>query len=917
MGYIKKKPLIVFCSSLLCLGLTHAQQVQDSTKKAVDALVKPLLQKNAESVSQEKGNQKLPAQKEKLSVSTISSSDDSAAAENNTESAKKFALGEVSVNLPDGSVTASMQTPSFSAMIDLSLSFNSGLYQSQKATDENSSAFGLPFGLYIKGLPYVHKVSNEGKNYLLLFWGGSDYYVDSDYESEINCDSQGNNCTGTYHSGLKYQTSKLYQFKTQHGNILIHREDGMIDSFEYAYVLTYANGATYYFDENGLCTIITDRFFQNDTTNNSKHIIQIDYVYDNEGPMDNLIESVTDADGTQLHFQNTSNYVKEIDYPKNPSGDGERFYFHINNGVLEDISTRLDDQYDLGYAFTYNTQGLLSRVDQVLYDRATFNEVRHYVDNEFSYKDVNNSYKVSSVDKLIYGGDGSQVGHDQQSYNYFVMATPQYQFGYDLALDGASRYDYNHATTEVDECIGINCDIKTAHYYNYYGLELMAQISENIDGINYRKISDTYNQYSGVDDSDPYEDSKLSPNYNQPVFSVTVGYNNDGKAISIQKSQSAYNDYGSPVLQESYPAVAYTQATQTLKATPKDKAKYKPMVDGVASSQSIIIPDYPSGIDPQSKTTYQYDNRYQEVILEDSLDCGVGVNKTDCSKALETIKTSVLTTDGKQVYQDKTAMKNLATGESADMPVISYYYGSDTAPCQTGDNYYNAALVCKKVASDDSGKSVTKTYGYTRNDTSGYFPELVTTTMRAYNDPTGVTTTAEVAGSMQESQGKTVTKKTAGYTTETVSTFASLNSVGVLGTNNLSKVTQYNVYGLPLLQKDKEGKTLTYSYDFKNMIVAKYLSPTDAVNGDNSDPILQSRSQYDGEHNLLKKFDQVGIDANGNPQYIITQTNYYDYKEGKALLKKQQDAFGNYTHYEYDSRLRPILKEVYQVKDSQ
>ncbi|MBK2125544.1 hypothetical protein [Fangia hongkongensis] len=931
MGNFTRKPIITLCSALFMYGALQAGGIDaggDSSafQKVIaksEASVKEAANKTAEK-SVTKSNGSIDSQQQKLSVSMLGDSADStAAASNNTEAAKKFAFGEISVALPSGAITASVKTPSFSAMMDLTLSFSSGLYQSQKATNEGSSAFGLPYGLFIKGLPYIHSVVNNNKNYLLLFWGGADYYISTDYQSEVSCDSEGDNCTSNYQSGLKYQTSKLYHFATTLGMITIHREDGTTANFNYSYVLSYANGATYYFNDQGLCTIMTDRYFQNDTEDNSKHIIQIDYVYSDRGAMDNLLSKITDADGTVLNFKNVGNYLSEIDYPKNASAEGEVFKFDVINGSLLGISSRLDDSYDIGFYFVYDTNGLIKNIEQVLYDKGGFNISRHYVDNEFSYykaTDDNNAYKITAVDKTIYGGDGSVVGHDQESYGYTVMSKPSYQFGSDVALDNASSYDYNHATTIVSQCIGINCDLKITHNYNQMGLELLTQTAENVDGTKYRKISDTYYQYSGIDDSDPYDNAKLAANYNQPIRTISIGYNNDELPVSIAKQEVSYNDYGSPLVQLAYPATLYTQTTESTQGVEQKhfiKRSKNVKAQNLGASQVIMMPSYPNGIDPVSKVTYGYDSRYQETILTDSLDCGVGVNHTDCTKARETIQTNILTEDGRHVEKEQTTLKNLATGESAVMPEVNYVYGSDTAPCLSGDNYFNAALVCKKTVSDSSGKSVTKSYGYTRNDKSGYFPEMVTSEYRSYIDPTGATTAAEVAGASQESQGVSVTKTTGGYETNVVSTFAAVTGMDKLGTQSLSKVTSYNVYGLPLTQKDKEGKVVTHSYDFKNMIMASYLSPTSSVNGDNTSPILQSRKQYDGLGNVIRQYAETSAGSNGaDPTYIVTQTNYYDYKEGKALLAKQTDAFGNYSTYQYDAQLRPVLKQVYQVQDA-
>ena len=905
-----KKKALALCLS----GLLLQMSIQAMSKEAV------VESDSAKVVSESSEANVLSGNNDsKLSVSLLSADNgDSAAAQNNTEGAKKLAIGEVSVSLPSGGVSVSVNTPEFSAVLDLSLSFSSGLYQSQKASGEDSSAFGLPYGMFFKGIPYLHKVMNSNKNYTVLFWGGADYYVDDSYASGIECDNDAQSCAGEYKSGLKYQVSKLYKFQTQNGGVNIKNEDGSEEVVIYKYKLTYANGATYYFNDAGLCVLVTDRYFENDRTNNAKHVAKIDYKYDDRGALSNQITSITDADGTVLTFKSSGSYISEIDYPKNSSGQGEVFKFNLTGGSLSGVSQRLDDEYDLGFTFSYDSSGLVYKVKQVLFSRGSFHVERSYVDYVFHYNkfsDDGNTYKVTELDKVIYGGTGEQVGTDQESYNYLMMIKPTYQFGADVALDRASNADYHQVASIVTQCIGINCDLKVSHNYNIFGLELLTQTAENIDNVDYKPISDTYYQYSGIIDNQ-YDNSTLSSSYNLPKSVISLAYNNAGNAVAIAKQSAVYNDYGSPVEQNQYPQTLYTG---NLKAPEKS---------ALLKGQSLAVPEYPSEIDPVTRKVFQYDPRYQNVTSTDTLDCAVGVNHTDCGKAREVIEQSLLSSDGRKVVQKYNTYKNLNTGETAMDKKITYTYSSDTAGCQATDTYFNAALVCKETVSDDHGKSVSKLYGYQRNDEEGYFPELVTVEQRDFTDPTGLTAMAEIAGEGQESMGQTVTHNRAGYETDAVSTFAALvdATTNKIGVQSLSKVTEYNVYGLPLVEKDKEGKKISYKYDFKNLIMEKYLEPTQTASANvqvtQIKPLLQSRVQYDGLGNVLKQWDITakpgvqGANGDDDTQLIVVQTNNYDYKEGKALLKKQTDAFGNYTVYDYDSQLRPVVKSTYQVKDT-
>lgn len=842
-----------------------------------------------------------------LAVTNMQSSGDSVTASGNTEAAKKYAFGTISVNLPSGIISMDFQTPYFSAMLDLSLSFNSNLYQVQKLSSDTASAFGLPYGMFIKGLPYVHTVSNAGKNYLLVFYGGSDYYVDSSYTGMASCDDQQSNCSDTYKSGLKYQTSKNISFQTKNYGIYLHLEDGTVVPVAYSYVLKYANGATYYFNSAGLCVLVTDRFFEDNKANNVKHAVRFDYLYNDKGPFGNQIKSITDPDGVVLNFKYSGSYLSEIDYPKNASGQAEVMRFNYNSGALFNISKRLDDSFDTGYKIAYDQNGLIYSIDKVLYNRGTFDVARNYVRNQFDYikaTNDNNAYKVSKVDKSIYGGDGSLLGNDRESYTYQVLKTPSYIYGEDVALNNASSYDYTHVATVATQCVGVNCDYEIVHNYNSLGLELLNQSYERFDGDKYRLVAESYNQFSGInDDNKGLDYSLLSANYSQPVASVQLVYNNDEKPVGISKVVNAYDDYGNQYLTKSYPLVSYIEAYQSPKS--------------IKADQGITFPKYPDDIDPAEIVSTAYDGRYQEKVMEDSLDCGVGLNQTDCSNGYEITETTTLTSDGRMVSKQSSIFKKLSTGEQELSPTVSYTYGNDSEPCYVGDNYYNAGLVCSESVYNSDGQKIEKKYSYTKNNHSGYFPELVKTEFRSYVDPTHITDASEATGADQESKGYQLTRSIANQVTEDLSHFVMIGKNGSDVTTELSKITQYNVSGMPVLEKDKQGKVITYDYDFKNMMKSSYLSPTSAVEGDNKNPILQDMVEYDGLGNVVRKYNEKHSDDANKHNYFVVVQNYYDYKEGQSLLKKQVDMLGNYKLYQYDARNRPVLTQTYQLQQSQ
>ncbi len=826
-----------------------------------------------------------------LSTTKLASGEIAQQASDNSEGAKKAALGDVSVNLQSGQAQVVLNEPSGA---ELGISFSTGTYY---AYQPDNTPFKLPKGLLLSNVPYLYKRDSQD----VLSIQGAEYYIDQSYSSAVACDDgkplnddSKEHCD--YKSGLKYQTSKNIKFKkTSPSRLTIHEKDGATSTVSFNYTLSYGNGAVYYFNAYGLCVLAANKYFENNAANNYKSVTRLEYKFEDEGAIGNELKRIVFANNDELKFSYQNGYLRSITYPKNASGKQNKLDIRTNTGIIERITAIFDGQYDYGYEFDLSDTKFI--VTQGIYPQNQVEIVPHVVYEFKMEPDTNNIKRVNrQVTEYSIPRQGAfDVKKLQLNYQYDIP-NQQYQYGSDTSLDTASNKDLNKEYSSTLVYMQ-GKKMYTRHVYNKFQQEIrtetfLAGSSSDLD--ERTLISVTYNKYNGVIGSDQSGDHQLVASYNMPIANYTVVFNEKGESVAVRASDVEYDNYAQIIKQIYYAALPYVMAdiAKAPKSDLFDKGAIEAIIENI------------------------YDYRYLMQTRSITTDCsqGPGYKDNDCDKARVKTEKKTLTDDARNVAQEYTEFQDLKSGaEIAYSPVTSYEYASNESSCHYDDNHFYAGLVCSEttrlsehdIASSQIPWQLKNAYSYSRADKDGMMQLATTLSVSALDYPA-------VQGNFIESNQKSVTVNSQNIsTTDHFKTLLAGSQEPVQ--TSLETQVKYNAAGFPIEELAENGTKMVTEYDPVNLTIFKTM-----IN-ENGGKLPVSKTQYDPLGNILESYEySVGnkklpgsknAEGANNPfSTFMVEKNEYDYSYSVPLLVKSYDTYLNLTEYAYDDQGR--LKSV-------
>ncbi|NBI31144.1 RHS repeat-associated core domain-containing protein [Chengkuizengella marina] len=415
-------------------------------------------------------------------------------------------------------------------------------------------------------LPYIEEINN--KKYLKLADRGS-YQI-----------------TGTSSSGYKLQGYKLNDLTFESDNTVT------VNGVTSRYVLKSISGINQYFDSRGKLIQIQDAYSNT-----------IDFTYN-----DFVLSSITDAIGNTITITNTSSQVviqygeKRITYKKNRLGS-----VTLLSQVIDPLGRVTTYDYDLKpaeYSLTSTTPSksnpyaLLTGVTHPTGSKSIYtygNLVKRYL----SKTSVNEAYRVSSREELVFYENGTQESKNIQNFSYNGDLSSSYDqdLTFSTTLNSGQKSttfhykkDYidsdnpaDYYNTEVDKEAG---DLKETTTYIYdeerqlswLPIETSSQTTNIVDSTTSDMVTTSaeYDDYGnvisstnplGITTTYTYDiDTKLLKNISEPINETTlytlIERNEQG---SITQMQVYENDETGELLQqinyENYDA--YGNATQT------------------------------------------------------------------------------------------------------------------------------------------------------------------------------------------------------------------------------------------------------------------------------------------------------------------------------------------------------------------
>lgn len=807
-------------------------------------------------------------------------------ASDNSEGAKKISFGDVSVNLQSGQAMLDLSEPENT---QLGISFSTSGYFS---SGDDNTPFGIANGIALANIPYIFRTGYGEKEFSALSIQGGTYYIDWDFTSAVTCDNGGDgHCE--YKSGLKYQTSKYIDFHKKSvsrgdpDQIKIYEQDKSTSIIKYLYVLKYANGTSYFFNNKGLCVLSGDKYFENSTENNYKNVTRFEYKSLDSNVFANELAKITFPNGTYIDFIYDSNagYLKKISYPANASGQRPTLYFDVNgrNMAVSRIYTRFDEKYNIGYSFETSSQAFT--ITEGLYKPSSNRIFQSYIEYDFAFSEYDDGVRRVRQFTRNYSLTGEADKNSSRiEYLYELPESITYKYGADISLENALNKDLNKeymATTVYTKKKNINQFLFTRHVYNSFQQEIRTQsyLAKSQDGIDKKLISVIYNLYKGKTDNT--QEGLLDAAYNMPVTNYTVVLNGAGES-ALRASEIQYDDYAQTLKQIYYSAIPYDFKQEDIK-TPPDISVLKGLIP-----EAII----------ENKYNYEFLMQTESKIS----DCSQGGNVNDCESARVIMDNQVLTTDARNVASEYTEYQILNDGQgNAYSPVTSYSYATNNKACDTG-NYFYTGLICSQTTRlHDQDKSY-KTKPWQLIQAYSYQTSLK-------DDALQLSTTTSVSAADYLVDDKNIINSSEqlvsinGQTTSIENNFLTfLNGNDSLTNSTLETQTEYNLSGLPIVVIDENGNRVVSEYDPVNLTVTKSLLNTQ------NEKLPLSMIKYDPLGNVLEQYEYSSKD---DVPYLIEQ-NIYDYSYDTPLLVKTRDTYKNLTEYHYDDQVRLISTRLYQ-----
>ena len=533
-----------------------------------------------------------------------SSEKSEAAAENSTEAAKNMYQGQVSVNLNTGTASIQFQLPDF-AKLGLSLSYSS-------VAAKYDSPFMMPAGVNFMAVPFVYLGPED---IWALSLNGQNFYLDPKYASILTAkDSKGD----LYFSGLKYQAAKNVYFKdfskqSGYKELLIHPKKGDTKQIEYAYQLEVFGGEggrdSFFFDEDGFCFAVANKFFNNDSRYNYKYVTQIEYEKDATADvLYSRLKACIDPDGNRLEFSyENGNQDITFSYPAGPSGESYQAYILKQSSEII-LGHSLDDEND--YRLILDTDvAPLNFIEEVFHNKSTDNSeinTRYFL----NYEDSKNPYAVTKK-RAVDGKDRTKTL--TTLYDYTGQRQDSFTYGIDIAYD-ARDINTLVSTYETVETTG---QYQIIHYYNQLSQEIKTEVRSlnSTTGSPYGDlIYETIQIFPSVDGYDEAEETtNLLANYEIATTIYTVFYDKDDdeKIIpaAVTKKENKYGDYSNLLSEKTYPIIKFDHFNERGRA-------------------EIKIPAYSDNIKPITQNTHAYDNTYVTEIEKIATDFSTGNTQT-------------------------------------------------------------------------------------------------------------------------------------------------------------------------------------------------------------------------------------------------------------------------------------------------
>ncbi len=766
-------------------------------------------------------------------------------AQNSTQAAKILYLGDVSVSLNTGAASVKLDVPPFSDL-NLSLSY-SGLAAKYKAP------FRLPNGVNLMGIPFVYKSSNSG---YALNLNGQDYYLDGEYQSVLTNGE-------LYKSGLKYQTSKQILFEdcrkfSAIPSIEIYDKSGAKRLTTYYYRLqVYDNEGGclyYYFDKDGFCFAMTNKYFTSGAKSNYKYITLLNY--DKADPSNvfySYLKSIVDSDGKTLTISYESKIIT-FTYPVNASGESYKFYIQTNSSEII-LGHSLDSTNDYQLAIKTN-KDLLQVVTESVYQKQGANKglamnKQYY----FAYDNVSNPNFVTSF-KIIDGQKTSNL--IETKYQYGGDRESQFSYGFDHAYDAPIILATEPAyTTKVTN--GVNV---VTHFYNKLSQELKTETKS----LNDELISIVYNVYpKGIVYNKSTGTNTFLANYMSPIEEITVYYDKDSSLkivpAAVAKKVSSYGDYENILFNQSYPIIAF--------------GGMKP-----SKGKEINLPEYSAKIPAiiELITEYNYD-RFVTPIKTMRID-----------HSIDQVEVGIiqLTEDGLNIARVTPLMTKISGDKTEELKVTEYTYYNDNETYPNCNYFNNASIKSEReFYVDEQDQQITTDYTYNCK----------------YKEGSKKYETLEVNTVVTVNSKEIVPSKS---TTE-----FQINGLAIekIGPTKLVTRINYNVSEQLIALQDPAGIREVRTYDYVNR-----LYKAETFNKDESANYLSECQSYDFIGQVLYKKERCLKDS-GVSTFIVKQTNY-DYKKG-GRASETFDSNGNRQELTYDSYRGFIQKKTNYLKNKQ
>lgn len=758
-----------------------------------------------------------------------------AQAENSTEAAKMMYPGQVSVNPRTGAPSVQFSVPAF-AGLDLSFSYSAIAAQYQ-------SPFRLPSGINLIGIPFIHKALN---NVSALNFNGQDYYIDSRYCSVLT--------DGTlYHSGLKYQTSKDIWFKNHIElrscpEIVIHDNGGQVQTKQIAYELkAYSNDGElkhFFFDKDGFCFAIANKYFCNDLPHNYKYLTQLHY--ESTTTVDvNLAKlvSITDGNSKQLTITYT-NSNKDILFtlPTGASSTAYEFYIHKRSSEII-LGHSLNDEFD--YHLRIDTgQKRLSNVYEDFYNRCSKSSVVNKI-YHLEYDDHDHPSFATQLQVI----DGKTKSKKLVTrYDYMGDREHNFEYGADQAYNTPNINTLKSTYSTLEN----NGKQETIHYFNKLSQEIKTEF-RSLKSTTRSTFGDLIgciiNQYPQVVSYDPdSQTNRLVSNYQSPERTFTIMYDRLGsdepKPVAVSKKHFTIDDYNNALSEKEFPLIRF---------------------ESFASNKQgeIQLPEYDSAISAVKETIKQYDYRFITLILQTERDFSA-----DRSRTLE----NILSDNGTNVLQQTEYAANLSGDKVSHLPTSIYEYAEDHH-IYPDSNFINKSLVIRKqqFLPDCANEHITTTYTYNVDlqSQADQFYRLVVSTKQCVESDLDVPKSLSMVESINN------------------------QSVKEINPNQLVTTTNYDVSGQKTEVKHPEGVKEVNSIDYENRT---YTSTMFDINGDKS--YLNSFKEFDFLNQILCSRERCK--DNGNISTYQTSASIYDYTLGGKLVTSI-DNNGNKEEHTYDS----------------